>query len=113
VPIRGEPVKKVATGSIDGLERGLKRPEMRLSESEWEPKRAQISFSTGSVVFGALLAPLQNACAFSHLYPTPLNILVGLVMTSVEPHFTLPAPGFYSRSWISVSEKTSSRQSSA
>jgi hypothetical protein len=45
--------------------------------------------------------PLQSACAFSHLYPTPLHIVVGLVITtSAEAHFTLLVPGFYSRSWI-------------
>ena len=48
--IRGEPVKKVAAGLIDGLEPAVKRPKMRLSVSKWEPRRAQRSFSTGSVV---------------------------------------------------------------
>jgi hypothetical protein len=53
------------------------------------------------VVFGTLFASLQSASAFSHLYPTPLYVVVGLISTtSVEARFTLRVPDFYSRSWI-------------
>jgi hypothetical protein len=54
---------------------------------------------------------LQTAWAFSHSYPPPLHIVVGLITAmSTEGHFTPPATRCYSRSWIAVSEKTPSRQ---
>jgi hypothetical protein len=45
--------------------------------------------------------PLQNACAFSHLYPPPLHGVVGLIAAmSPEARFTRRMVGYYSPSWI-------------
>ena len=62
-------------------------------------KRLVFSIVPKTVVFGTRLTPLQNACAFSHLYPTPLHLVVGRITTmSVEAYYALRVPGFYSPS---------------
>jgi hypothetical protein len=47
-----------------------------------------------TVVFGTLVVPAHSAFAFSHLYPTPLHVVVRLITTtSAEARFTLREPG--------------------
>jgi hypothetical protein len=51
--------------------------------------------------------PCRNACVFSHLYPPPPYVVVGLITTMcLEARFTSRMLGFYSRFWIWVSENT-------
>ncbi len=58
-------------------------------------------FFTGSVVFGTCLITLHSASGFSHLYSTPLDVVVGRITTmSAGAHFMLRVPEYYSRSWI-------------
>jgi hypothetical protein len=50
-------------------------------------------------LFGTHYSLLQSVCAFSHLYPEPLHIVVGLIAgMSPEVRFTPRALGFCSRS---------------
>jgi hypothetical protein len=105
-----QPVEKVLVGPVIVLKQEQNTPKPVFSVPEQGTVRDMKEFFNTLGRFGALLAPLQNTCAFSHLYPPPLHVVVRLVMTtSAEPRFTLRVPGFYSRSWIWVSEKTPSR----
>jgi hypothetical protein len=59
-----------------------------------------------NLLFGTLLSPLQKVCVFSHLYPTPLHVVIGLnarARPKVALHFG--CPGFYAGCWIWVAEK--------
>jgi hypothetical protein len=96
-----QPVEKVVVGPVVVSKQKQNTPKRVFSGPEQGTVRDMKEFFYTLGRFGALLAPLQNTCAFSHLYPPPLHVVARLLMTtSVKPRFTLRVPGFYSRSWI-------------
>jgi hypothetical protein len=64
-----------------------------------------------TLVYKTLLAPLQNACAFSHLYRSPLPVAVDFVSdTSLRSCLRAGLPGFYTFLYMASLEDQPSRQ---
>jgi hypothetical protein len=118
VPKTVQAIEKVVAGptgspkqveNISKLVQNTTKPSFKVLERGSETNTRAFFNTLGG--FWYSFAPLLTACAVSHLYPTPLHVVVGgIATTSDEARLMVRMPRFNSRFWIRVSEKTSSRQ---